>query len=168
MEGCESRGSVFKPARAGSIIEVARIEGKVFKTMKEAEEHGLELAREWVDRHPAVQGSPRVSTELALKPLRKLLLYWSLILIGCTTGEKIVNIREGLSKAEVIETLGSPDGFQRSGEYEALRYSNRLISGWSWDRADYSVILKNDRVVEYGPSPVRQRDPNTLILVPIR
>jgi hypothetical protein len=50
MEGCESRGSFFKPARAGSIIEVARIEGKAFKTMKEAEAHGLELAREWVDK----------------------------------------------------------------------------------------------------------------------
>jgi hypothetical protein len=34
MEGCESHGSVFKPARAGSIIEVARTEGKIFKTMK--------------------------------------------------------------------------------------------------------------------------------------
>jgi hypothetical protein len=50
MEGCESRGSVFKPARAGSIIEVVRIEGKIFKTMKEAKEHGLVLAREWVDK----------------------------------------------------------------------------------------------------------------------
>ena len=50
MEGCESRGPVCKPARAGSIIEVARIEGKIFKTMKEAEAHGLALAREWVDK----------------------------------------------------------------------------------------------------------------------
>jgi hypothetical protein len=32
------------------LIEVARIEGKIFKTMKEAEAHGLKLAREWVDR----------------------------------------------------------------------------------------------------------------------
>ena len=61
MEGCESRGSVCKPARAGSVIEVARIEGKIFKTMKEAEAHGLGLAREWVGRHPAVQGSRRLS-----------------------------------------------------------------------------------------------------------
>ena len=50
MEGCESRGSVCKPGRGSSIIEVARIEGKVFKTMKEAEEHGLVLAHEWVDK----------------------------------------------------------------------------------------------------------------------
>ena len=53
MEGCESRGSVFKLARAGSIIELARIEGKIFKTMKEAEAHGLELAKEWVDKRSA-------------------------------------------------------------------------------------------------------------------
>ena len=88
-----------------------------------------------------------------------------MVLASCTTGEKITTLREGLSKAEVIEILGSPDGFQRAGEYEALRYTNRLLSGWSWDRADYSVILKNDQVLEYGPGPVRQRDPNTLILV---
>ena len=53
MEGCESRGSVFKPARAGSIIELARIEAKIFKTIKEAEAHGLELAKEWVDKRSA-------------------------------------------------------------------------------------------------------------------
>jgi hypothetical protein len=74
------------------------------------------------------------------------LFYAALLLVGCTTGERITNLREGLSKAEVMETLGKPDGFQRTGEYEALRYSNRLVSGWSWDRADYSVILKNDRM----------------------
>jgi len=43
-------GSVCKPGRNGSVIELARIEGKIFDTMKEAEAHGLELAREWVDR----------------------------------------------------------------------------------------------------------------------
>jgi hypothetical protein len=49
MEGCESRGSVFKPARAGLIIKLARIEGKIIKTIKKAQAHGLELAIEWVD-----------------------------------------------------------------------------------------------------------------------
>jgi hypothetical protein len=44
---------VYRNGRAGSIIEVARIEGKIFKTMKEAEAHGLELARDWVDRKGA-------------------------------------------------------------------------------------------------------------------
>jgi hypothetical protein len=44
----ESLGTVYRDERGGSIM-VARIEGKIFKTMKEAEAQGLELAREWVD-----------------------------------------------------------------------------------------------------------------------
>lgn len=94
----------------------------------------------------------------------------SVALAGCVTGELMQSVREGMSKEEVIGILGNPDGFQRSGEYEALRYTNRLISGWAWDRADYNVILRNGRVYEYGPGQVRQRDPNTstLILVPLR
>jgi hypothetical protein len=50
MSGCESLGFVYLDGRLGSIIEVARIKGKIFPTMKEAEAHGLELAREWVDK----------------------------------------------------------------------------------------------------------------------
>ena len=101
-------------------------------------------------------------------------LFFALALVAtlssCVTGERMRSIREGMSKDEVIATIGNPDGFQRSGDDEALRYTNRLISGWSWDRADYNVIIRNGRVVAYGAGQVRQRDPNTnmLILVPIR
>jgi hypothetical protein len=60
-------GSVCKPDRAGSIIEVARIEGKIFKTMKEAETHGLELAIEWVDSKVLLSSRiPQVSPEMIL------------------------------------------------------------------------------------------------------
>lgn len=96
-----------------------------------------------------------------------------MVLSGCAhmyTGERMKRVHEGMSKEQVIKVLGNPDGFRRSGNWEALRYTNRLISGWSWDRADYNVILHNGRVVEYGPGEVRQQDPNTgiLILVPVR
>ena len=50
MSGCESLGTVYRNGRTGVIIEVARIEGKIFEAMKEAEAHGLELARQWVDQ----------------------------------------------------------------------------------------------------------------------
>jgi hypothetical protein len=53
MEGCHSLGTVYRSRRAGSLVEVARIEGKIFKTIKEAEAHGLELAKEWVDKRLA-------------------------------------------------------------------------------------------------------------------
>jgi len=57
MAGCESLGTVSRNGRAGSINEVARINGKIFKTMKEAEAHGLELAKGWVDRQTVKSGS---------------------------------------------------------------------------------------------------------------
>ena len=40
MSGCESLGTVYRPGSNGSIIEAARIEGKIFDTMKQAEAHG--------------------------------------------------------------------------------------------------------------------------------
>ena len=88
-----------------------------------------------------------------------------LVLSACVMGERMQSVREGMSKDEVISVLGNPDGFQRAGDYEALRYTNRLISGWSWDRADYNVILRAGRVVEYGPGQVRQRDANVNTLI---
>ncbi len=80
-----------------------------------------------------------------------------LALGACATGEKVRGgITEGMSKAEVVDLLGKPDGFKREGNTEALQYTNRLISGWSWDRTDYTVILTDGRVSEYGPGQVRQ------------
>ncbi len=99
-----------------------------------------------------------------------LLVFLCIVFAGCATGEKMTRIHEEETKDDVISTLGRPDGFQRSGEYEALHYTNRLISGWSWDRADYNVILKDNKVVAYGPGQVRQNDAgsNVLILVPLK
>lgn len=100
-----------------------------------------------------------------------LFLFASLVLFqsGCATGELVRGgVREGMSKPQVISELGNPDGFQRSGEYEALLYTNRLISGWSWDRTDYTIILQNGNVVQYGTGQVRQNGPNMLVLVPLR
>lgn len=93
----------------------------------------------------------------------------TLALTSCVTGEVVRGgIREGMSKTEVISLLGNPDGFKRAGDQEALLYTNRLISGWSWDRTDYTVILQNGHVSEYGTGEVRQNSPNTLILIPLR
>jgi hypothetical protein len=91
-------------------------------------------------------------------------------LTACTTGELMSNLRPGMTKEEVTRVLGNPDGFQSRGEYESLKYSHRLVTGWAWDRADYFVILKDNRVVEYGAGEVRVKDMNSnvLFLVPLR
>jgi len=100
----------------------------------------------------------------------------TLILSACVTGGKMTGLREGMTKAEVLSVAGDPDGYQRSGDYEVLLYLERRTSAWSYfsgalqDLIDYSVILKDDRVVEYGPGRTHQRDPNVtpFIRVPIR
>ena len=93
----------------------------------------------------------------------------ALLLAGCVTGDRVRGgVREGMTKDQVIATLGQPDGFKRNGDAEALQYTNRLISGWSWDRTDYTVILENGHVTQYGPGQVRQEGPNLLIVMPIK
>lgn len=82
----------------------------------------------------------------------------------------MTRLREGMTKDQVIDLMGRPEGFQRSGEYEALKYSHRLVTGWAWDRADYNIILKDGKVAEYGVGEVRVKDAPTsmLILVPLK
>jgi hypothetical protein len=83
--------------------------------------------------------------------------------------ERMPHIKEGMTKQEVVAILGDPDSFQRSGEYEALRYTTTL-SGRSRAKTAFSVILKEGCVVEYGTHYVRRRDPsvNRLFNFPVR
>jgi hypothetical protein len=48
--GSASVGIVCKQTRMGSIVEAKRIEGKVLRVKEEAERHGLELCKEWIDK----------------------------------------------------------------------------------------------------------------------
>lgn len=45
-----SRGTVSILTKVGSIIEVQQLEGPAFHNKKEAEEHGLQLCKEWIDK----------------------------------------------------------------------------------------------------------------------
>ena len=92
------------------------------------------------------------------------------MMAGCATGELMSRLRPEMPKDEVIGILGNPDGYQSRGEYESLKYSHRLVTGWAWDRADYFVILKEGKTVEYGAGEVRVKDVNSnvLFLVPLR
>jgi hypothetical protein len=64
-----SVGIVCKATRMGSIVEVKRIEGRSFESKEEAELHGLELCKEWIDK----QGSRSfASVEPALSAVEKM------------------------------------------------------------------------------------------------
>ena len=79
------------------------------------------------------------------------------IIAGCVTGDRMKRLTPGMSQNEVVKTLGRPDGFKAEGSYTILKWTNKLISGWSWDTADYFVILKDDQVTEFGAGEVRQK-----------
>lgn len=80
-----------------------------------------------------------------------------ILISSCATGAKVTNLDPGMSSEQVIQTMGKPDGYQQRGEYKIFKYTNRLISGWSWDRTDYIFIFKDDKLVEYGAGQVRER-----------
>ena len=83
-------------------------------------------------------------------------------LAACATGEKMSQIRPGMTTGQVTAILGHPDGFRQVGD----EYSNRLTSGWGWDKGDYEVAFRNGRVVSYGatgirPNPVQRQTVTT-------
>jgi len=49
-KGSTSVGVVYKRDKFGSMIQVQRIEGELFERKEQAEQHGLELCKEWIDR----------------------------------------------------------------------------------------------------------------------
>ena len=51
MTGSKSLGIVCVAGKLGSISEVKRIPGRNFETPEQAQEHGLKLAKQWVDQH---------------------------------------------------------------------------------------------------------------------
>ncbi len=95
-------------------------------------------------------------TKKNLSWLLSVLLFFS-VTYGCATGDSVKSLRPGMSQAQVISVMGNPDGYQQSGNSVALKYANRLMSGWSWDRTDYFVLLTDDKVTQWGNGVVRER-----------
>src|SRR5215813_6754227 len=48
--GSTSVGIVYKRNQLGSIIQVRRIEGELFESKEQAEQHGVKLCTEWIDK----------------------------------------------------------------------------------------------------------------------
>ena len=53
--GSTSVGIVYKRDQRGAIIRVQRIEGALFRTKELAEQHGVELCKEWIDKRSALR-----------------------------------------------------------------------------------------------------------------
>jgi hypothetical protein len=93
------------------------------------------------------------------------LVILALTTASCVTGEKMSCLRTGMTKDHVVADLGDPDGYQHDGDYEVLRYTNKLVSVFSRDRADYYAILRDGKLVQYGAGQVRQDQNHKFILI---
>jgi outer membrane protein assembly factor BamE (lipoprotein component of BamABCDE complex) len=103
--------------------------------------------------------------------MKKIAIALLLLVLGCTTGEMMPSLHEGMSRSQVEEKLGRPDGFMRSSDQVAYQYVNKLTSGWSYDRADYYVIFEDDRLVQWGAGEVRPAQDTTFgtfVVIPFR
>jgi hypothetical protein len=48
-----SQGTIFRASRRlDSIVEIKRIRGPIFSSREAAEEHGLNLCKDWIDKQP--------------------------------------------------------------------------------------------------------------------
>jgi hypothetical protein len=48
--GSTSVGIVYERGQFGSLIQIQRIEGGLFQSKEQAERHGLNLCKEWIDK----------------------------------------------------------------------------------------------------------------------
>lgn len=83
-----------------------------------------------------------------------------------TTGAKMTHLYTGNSEVEVRETLGRPDAVRTFGDYEVYTYLGRH-HGFMWlHHADYSVVMENGKVVQFGPGLARREGLHTVVIVP--
>jgi hypothetical protein len=47
-----SQGTILRPGRLSSVAVVKRIQGPIFNSKEEAEQHELQLCKDWIDKRP--------------------------------------------------------------------------------------------------------------------
>lgn len=86
-------------------------------------------------------------------------------LSGCrATGQRITRIDPGQNGDAVVAALGRPDAVQLSGEYQIYTYLHRHRVRHSLRHTDYTVIMKDNRVVQFGPGRARREGVHSWII----
>ena len=89
------------------------------------------------------------------------------LLAGChTTGQKITALDPGSSRDQVVATLGRPDALSTMGDFEVYTYLARHRSRMSVTHTDYTVVMKEGHVVQFGPGLARREGLHNVVIVP--
>ncbi|MBB3228037.1 outer membrane protein assembly factor BamE (lipoprotein component of BamABCDE complex) [Luteibacter sp. Sphag1AF] len=79
-------------------------------------------------------------------------------------GTKVSRLSVGMPREEVMDRLGQPDAVRTIIGFEVLSYLNRHRSRFSLSSRDYTVVLKDGKVTQFGPGLV-QRDSKTTLVI---
>lgn len=91
----------------------------------------------------------------------------TVMLSAChTTGAKITHLYTGNSEMEVRDTLGRPDAVRVVGDYEVYTYLHRHRGLLTLRHTDYTVVMENGKVVQFGPGLARREGLHTVVIVP--
>jgi hypothetical protein len=84
---------------------------------------------------------------------------------GCQgMASKIARLDVGTQRDEVIGHLGRPDSDRIIVGYEVMSWLDRRSGRFSFAHKDYTVVLKEGRVVQFGPGLIR-RDGKTSLQI---
>lgn len=90
----------------------------------------------------------------------------TIALVGCqTTGQKITRLGSDTSREQVVQLLGRPDSMRVVAEFEIYTYLQRHQKRRSIRNTDYTVILKDGQVIQYGPGLARRAGLHNMVIV---
>lgn len=91
----------------------------------------------------------------------------AVLLSGCsTTGEKIAHLGPGSDRADVLLELGRPDAMRVTDDFQVYTYLGRHRKRRSFFHTDYTVILKDGKVVQFGPGLAQREGLHSMVIVP--
>lgn len=77
---------------------------------------------------------------------------------------KMARLDVGTPRDEVIGHLGPPDSDRSIVGYEVMSWLDRRPGRFSFSHKDYTVVLKDGKVVQFGPGLIR-RDGKTSLQI---
>jgi hypothetical protein len=86
-------------------------------------------------------------------------------LAGCQgMAAKVSRLEVGTSRDDVLERLGPPDSDRSIVGYEVMSWLDRRPGRFSFSHKDYTVVLKDGKVTQFGPGLIR-RDGKTSLQI---
>lgn len=86
-------------------------------------------------------------------------------LAGCQgMAAKVSRLEVGTTREDVLDRLGPPDSDRSIVGYEVMSWLDRRPGRFSFSHKDYTVVLKDGKVTQFGPGLIR-RDGKTSLQI---